>query len=203
MPVAQQVRLLRVLESGEVWRVGETKPRPVDVRVIAANNRPLREQVARRRFRDDLYYRLAGASRHLPALRERPEDIEALTRYWAARLAGAHGGRAVSVSAAALKALRAQPWPGNARQLRSVLNQAVSLLTGPVLSEREITAALSETAALPPVMADSASKRARAVATLHAAGGNVRRAAALLRVHKATLYRRLRSEEPPDDAGGA
>jgi transcriptional regulator with PAS, ATPase and Fis domain len=195
LPLQLQVALLRVLETREVWRVGETRPRPAHVRVIAATNRVLKDEIAQGRFRLDLYFRLAGAVRQLLPLRERPEDIDALIHYWLTREVNHHNGTAISISPGALKILRAQVWPGNARELRNVLDRALCLLDGTLLTEREIAVALSpETPSKLPSDPHN-SKRARAEAALRAAGGNPRRASSHLGINKATLYRWLKLDQ--------
>lgn len=118
-PKAVQVRLLRVLQEREVRRVGENRTRSVDVRVIAATQRDLQEEVENGRFREDLYYRLRVWDIQLPALRERREDIPLLVEHWLRRVGD--GRRATP---AALEALRAHAWPGNVRELWAVLESA-------------------------------------------------------------------------------
>ncbi len=119
IPLPLQVRLLRCLEDGHVRRVGESRERAIDIRVIAATNRSLQEEIARRRFRADLYFRLSVASCGIPPLRERPEDVHALIRFWLPRLSHRHGTPCPAISPEAIRVLHAYQWPGNARELRS------------------------------------------------------------------------------------
>ncbi len=125
MPLALQPKLLRALQDGEITRLGGSAPRRVDVRVIAATNRDLWEQVQAREFREDLYYRINVFPIRLPALRERPEDIAALLRHFVAHFCERDGLRAKVIDEDALSALRMRPWPGNVRELRNAVELAV------------------------------------------------------------------------------
>ncbi len=122
LPVEAQSKLLRVLESREVKRVGGDEPRPVDVRVIAATHRDLRAEVNRGAFREDLYYRVAVIELRLPALRERMEDLPILAKVLLERLGGAR-----TIDEALIERLGASAWPGNVRQLRNYLERLVLL----------------------------------------------------------------------------
>ena len=127
LPMSTQVKLLRVLEEKRVLRVGGLKPRPIDVRFIAATNRDLEAEIARGRFREDLYYRLNGVSLVIPPLRERVEEIEPLARAFADDACRRGHRPPAHIAAAALEALRAYSWPGNIRELRNVMERAVLL----------------------------------------------------------------------------
>jgi DNA-binding NtrC family response regulator len=135
MPLATQVKLLRVLESGEFSRLGSSDTLRVDVRVIAATNRRLEEEVARGQFRRDLYYRLNAVHISLPALREHREDIPALVEFFALRVAEKIGVRYEGMDDEALQVLMFLPWPGNIRELRNMVETIVTLERG-----RRITA---------------------------------------------------------------
>ena len=127
LPPAMQAKLLRVLEDGRVARVGEATPSAtVDVRVIAATNRDLREAVADGRFREDLYYRLAEASLHLPRLRDRGADVTTLAQLFLAEVNRARG-EALEFTDDALAAIGQYPWPGNVRELHSAVQRAAYL----------------------------------------------------------------------------
>ena len=126
LPPALQAKLLRVLEEGEIRRVGDQRTRAVDVRVVAATARELEEAVRQGAFRQDLFYRLNVIRLHLPPLRERPEDVPALvTRF--AQEAARRLGRPVSLTPRAMARLCEHPWPGNARELRNALERAATL----------------------------------------------------------------------------
>jgi two-component system, NtrC family, response regulator AlgB len=127
MPPGVQAKLLRVLQSGEFERVGETRTRRVDVRVVAATNRDLEAAMRERTFREDLFYRVAGVRLRLPPLRERPGDVPLLVQHFVERFSK---GAAVEVSPEALRALRAYRWPGNVRELINVVERAVVLARG-------------------------------------------------------------------------
>lgn len=130
---AFQVKLLRVLQEGEIRPVGSTRPIPVDVRVIAATHRKLQERVTQGLFREDLYYRLAGVTLTLPALRERLGDIPLLARELLSDVAAELGHPPLQLSESALSCLMAYDWPGNIRELRNELARAVALGEGTVL----------------------------------------------------------------------
>ncbi|MBX3269157.1 MAG: sigma 54-interacting transcriptional regulator [Sandaracinaceae bacterium] len=127
LPLGMQPALLRVLERGEVRRVGETAARPIDVRVVAATNRDLRQEVTAGRFREDLYYRLAVFHLRVPPLRERPEDIEGLTSVLLRRMGLSDADIARVVTPELRTALQAGRWPGNVRELRNYLSRCVVL----------------------------------------------------------------------------
>jgi transcriptional regulator with GAF, ATPase, and Fis domain len=137
MPLALQAKLLRVIQERQVLRVGGLKPRPIDVRFIAATNRDLDSEVARGTFRQDLFYRLNGIALVIPPLRERPSEIAALAELFVQRAAQELGRRAPRLSAEAVGLLRGYVWPGNIRELQNVIERAV-LLSG---DEAEITRA--------------------------------------------------------------
>jgi two-component system nitrogen regulation response regulator GlnG len=126
-PLSTQIKLLRVLEDGQITRLGETAAQRVDFRIVAATNRDLETLIAQGRFGQDLYERLAIVTVHLPRLRERPEDVEALARHFIGRFYARAGlpPAVSSVSAPALDALRAHAWPGNIRELRNVIYEAL------------------------------------------------------------------------------
>ncbi|MEN3340116.1 MAG: two-component system, NtrC family, response regulator HydG [Acidobacteriota bacterium] len=122
-----QSKLLRVLQEREVERVGGTRPIPIDVRVISATNRNLAEEVAARRFRDDLYYRLNAVSIETPPLRERREDIPVLAEHFMTRLAAKGARRVRRISPGALRCLMRYDWPGNVRELENAIEHAIVL----------------------------------------------------------------------------
>ncbi len=127
----QQAKLLRVIETGQYEPVGSNDTKLCRARVIAASNWDLEEAVARGKFRQDLYYRLNVLAFHIPPLRERPQDVGPLARDMAARFSDRFHKGPLGISAGALAALEAFPWPGNIRQLENVVQQAVLMCTGP------------------------------------------------------------------------
>jgi DNA-binding NtrC family response regulator len=149
MPLAAQVKLLRTLESGEVRRLGESVPRLVDVRVIAATHRDLMAEVAAGRFREDLYYRLNVVQIELPPLRERREDVGLLASYFLDRLAARAGRAGLSFSPEAMAVLERYDYPGNVRELENAIEHAVAMAEGPVVLTSDLPAALTAPRLLP------------------------------------------------------
>ena len=133
LPEALQVKLLRALQEGEVRRVGDTKTKNVDVRVVAATNRPLEQDVKRGRFRGDLYYRVAVVTVALPPLRDRPDDLPLLVHHLLELHQKRLGLEITEVERPAMDALLRYPWPGNVRELENVLERAMVLASGPEL----------------------------------------------------------------------
>jgi two-component system response regulator AtoC len=140
MPLPLQVKLLRALQEGEVRRVGDNASRTVDVRVVAATARDLESDVAEGRFRADLYYRVNVVRIHLPALRERTEDIPELVRHFIDRYNKRLGLRVTGVTAAAMRALVEYPWPGNVRELENCVERAMVLTDGEQIGVEQLPA---------------------------------------------------------------
>jgi DNA-binding NtrC family response regulator len=144
IPGATQVKLLRVLESRTFFRVGGTQPIKVDVRVVAATNRALREAVALGEFRDDLYYRLNVLNVYLAPLRERRDDIPLLVRRFIREFARTHDRTFRGITPEAMQRLVAAPWPGNVRQLRNLIESMVVLAPGAEIRASDIPADILE-----------------------------------------------------------
>jgi len=138
MPLSTQAKLLRVLENREVVPVGANTARPIDVRIIAATNRDLRERIANGEFREDLYYRLAVVEVEMPALRERLEDLPLLVDHFMHDFSERHGKSIPSISEDLLLVLRAHAWPGNVRELRNAVETMVVLDTDGVLGVEDL-----------------------------------------------------------------
>ena len=130
MPLSLQAKLLRVLEQREVLRVGALRPRPIDVRFLSATNRDLEQEIARERFREDLYYRLNGFSVVIPPLRERVDEIEPLARHFVRGACRTAGRRELDIAPEALELLTSYEWPGNIRELKNAIDRAVLLSSG-------------------------------------------------------------------------
>jgi len=200
---ACQAALLRLLKNGEVVRLGGSAPRAVDVRVLAATGRPLEEEMRAGRFRSDLYYRLNVLWIAVPPLRERGEDLALLARAFVAE-ADAHQ-RGLDLSPDALEALRAYHWPGNLRELRSVIRRAVVSASPPEITARDLALGKDASAGpagdelLPEVTPEL--ERAELMTALDSCAWNVRRTAHQLGISRMTLYRWLRkygiSRSPP------
>ncbi|HET7023916.1 MAG TPA: sigma-54 dependent transcriptional regulator [Gemmatimonadales bacterium] len=138
IPESTQVKLLRVLESRSFFRVGGTQPIKVNVRVVAASNRSLKDEVSLGAFRDDLYYRLNVLNIYLPPLRERREDVPLLVRRFIREFAKAHDRTFQGITAEALQKLVDAPWPGNVRQLRNLIESMVVLAPGTEIRANDI-----------------------------------------------------------------
>jgi DNA-binding NtrC family response regulator len=176
-----QVKLLRVLEDGEVRPIGGRTSRKVDVRVLSATWAPLHQRVAEGRFRQDLYQRIAVFVIDVPPLRERRSDLPLLAERFLREVASEVGFR--ELTAGALAKLAAYGWPGNVRELRNVLYRAAISAPGPMLGTAEIAASLELAAA--PRRVSVSSEQARAVVESH--GGNVSAAARQLGVARSTF----------------
>jgi DNA-binding NtrC family response regulator len=192
-----QAKLLRVIEERTFERVGGSKSIRVDVRIIAATHRPLEEMVRAGSFRHDLYHRLAVFPVHVPALRERREDIVPLAETLLAHLAGAAARKEVpSLSEDAKQRLTAHSWGGNVRELRNALERALILHDGPVLDGALFGSAPPEGQSGASEDASLESLERRAIeAALTTVGGNRRAAAAQLGISVRTLYDKLKRYE--------
>lgn len=199
MSPAIQVKLLRALQEREVIPVGATVAVPVDVRIVAATNRDLEEEIRKGAFRSDLYYRLNVIALHLPPLRDRREDIPLLAKYFLAREAGKHpDAPEPTLSDESLAALSLYDWPGNVRELENALERAVVVAGGVEIEPSHLpdrvveapTPRLVEDTA-PPNPALEVIERAYIEWVLRAEGGNKSRAAEVLGIDPSTLYRKL------------
>ena len=138
MSLAAQAKVLRVLQDGDVTRIGGAKPRKVDVRVIAATNKKLETEIGEGRFREDLYYRLNVVPIQVPPLRERREDIPLLVEHFLAQFARNDGAAPRSMDAAAVERLTAFEWPGNVRELRNTIERLLILAPGPRVTAADV-----------------------------------------------------------------
>lgn len=215
LPLTVQAKLLRVLETGEVQRVGSLETRRVDTHVFASTNRDLRAEVAANRFRSDLFYRLNVVELRMPPLRRRREDIPYLTAAFVRECAGRLHKPLVGVTAAAEHLLLSAPWEGNVRELRNVVERACILAEADLITERDLSINLPTSVEPPPlgstptitealgalpaerVPADddpdslAAIERDHIMRTLRRVGGNKKAAAKMLGLSRRALYRRL------------
>jgi two-component system, NtrC family, response regulator GlrR len=193
MPLPLQVKLLRVLQEGEVRPVGATQAMPVDVRVISATHRDLEVQRAEGRFREDLYYRLNVVSLNLPPLSERREDIPLLSAHILRKLAERYRKPVPTLAPDAMALLVAAPWPGNVRQLLNLLEQAVALTPTTVIPASLVANALKEDAAalVPFEEARKSFERDYLARLLKITGGNVTQAAQLAKRNRTEFYKLL------------
>lgn len=216
MPLELQPHLLRVLEQGEIYRLGENKARKIDFRLVAATNLELREEVAAGRFRMDLYYRIAVTSIRIPALRAHLKDLPVLAEHFLQHFAHRHQRPKPAISPALLQQLARYDWPGNIRELRNVIENMLLVTTGPNMDldalPAEIASALQPPATgneyppqcppqYPPTPPTSTShplsgiQCAEAQAIIRAiehTNGNLTRAARTLGIAKSTLYQKVR-----------
>jgi transcriptional regulator with GAF, ATPase, and Fis domain len=219
LPLPLQAKLLRALQDGTYSPLGSDLTEQADVRVLAATNRDLEEEIAARRFREDLYYRLNVVEIHLPALRERTADIAPMARRFAAEFCG----EPARISPATERVLQAYAWPGNVRELRNVLARSCLMARGGVILPEHLpprvrcppandraAAAATAGAAPGPVQTLADSEKQRILAALAHCGGNRTRAAQLLGIGRRTLIYRLKSydsetahtgDPPPTEAG--
>jgi DNA-binding NtrC family response regulator len=194
VPLAQQSKLLRVLQTGEVERVGSSRTRRVDVRVIAATNAELRVEVAAGRFREDLLFRLNTIEIHLPPLRERREDILPIALHCLRRSATRYRKPLTGFDRGAIEALHAHTWPGNVRELDHAVERAVLLASGDVVrvGDFALEAATSSSASLEEMTLEDV-ERVLIQKALARFGGNVSQAAKTLGLSRSALYRRLKA----------
>ena len=194
-----QIKLLRVVQERVLQRVGSNTPVPVDLRLIAATNVDLRDEVARGTFRADLFYRLNVFALRVPPLRERADDIPLLARHFLARAAAQHGVAPPTLPAATLRAMAPYDWPGNVRQLENFMEAAVIANPGGTIVFEPPTAPDAVRARPTPAPAPAAGagrlarlERERILQALAEAGGHRGRAAALLGIDRRTVERKLR-----------
>jgi DNA-binding NtrC family response regulator len=194
---ALQVKLLRALQEGEIRRVGATKSLKVDVRVIAATNRNLEDEVKAGRFREDLYYRLSVITLRVPPLRERREDIPLLAHHFLRRTCEETGKQA-ALSDKALEALRGYDWSGNVRELENSIEHAVLHSRGQVITEDDLPARLKAPRESQPTLEEKLfsnlppleeMERRYLIHVLEAVNGNRTRAAEIMQIDRRTLYR--------------
>jgi two-component system nitrogen regulation response regulator NtrX len=217
MSLRTQAKLLRVLQDGQVTRLGGSAPVTVDVRVIAATNRPLEAAIASGAFREDLFYRLNVVPLVAPPLRDRSEDLGVLAEHFLALLARQMGRRARRLDRAALARLAAHRWPGNVRELRNLLERVVILTSGDTITEADLIAHLPLSAAASSAPApeseepddeDAPAPEGTLKAQLEAAervaiedalvrGGTVARAAEMLGLERSHLYKKLKKHRLP------
>ncbi len=216
LPLPLQPKLLRALEGGEIRRVGATRPLTVEVRVIAATNRDLEEEVAAGRFREDLYWRLNGLSLHVLPLRERPADIPALVSHFVERHRAQLGARdgggredgGPRFTAEAMGLLTSYAWPGNVRELRTLVERCVTLADGGVVDASLLPDRVRRGGLARATVRDAAARqvrlaeleRAYILEILRSTGGNKSRTAEILGLDRKTLYRKLQEYATESEA---
>jgi two-component system, NtrC family, response regulator AtoC len=208
LPILMQVKLLHFLEQGRFRRVGSTRDQNADVRVIAATNRNLIDEVESQRFRADLYYRLNVVSLHVPPLRQRPEDIPRLIDYFLGMYRQRFNRPQLDLSKEARQRLQAYAWPGNVRELRNCLERAAAISLSDTIEANQIpflgkngALAVSQAAQAAAAVLQTAPvtleelEREHILRVLNDSDGNRERAAAILGISSRTLYRKLREYE--------
>ena len=195
-----QIRLLRALQEREVARVGGTKSYPVDVRMILATNKDLKEEVVKRRFRKDLFYRINVIKIDLPLLKDRREDIPLLIDHFVENYCVRMNKRKKAIDPKALAALMNHDWPGNVRELQNVVERIVALHGAPIITEQDIQEHLTilrpdeecDFADFPYEEAKEIFERRYLENLLRRFSRNLEEASHFAKVHPATLYRKLK-----------
>ncbi len=202
MPAAMQAKLLRVLENGEVVRLGSNDPVKVDVRFISATNRNLDEMVAERQFREDLFFRIKGVTIHIPPLRERREDIPVLIHYFMQQACERYDKRLDGIKPEVQHALMGYGWPGNVRQLKNVIQNMVVLSTGRELDVADLppeihVAPVQPSDGMNNLVGISITQAEKELIrnTLKMVHGNREQAAKILGIGERTLYRKIKEYE--------
>ncbi len=200
MPLAMQAKLLRVLENGEVFRIGSNEPIRVNVRIISATNTDLQKRVDEKEFREDLYFRIKGATLHVPPLRQRREDIPLLIDHFIQQANRQHGTKVKSITADARRVLMAYPWPGNIRQLRNTIENMVVMSSSERLTVEDLPPEIhtppsdvtqQQFSQLAGISIEEAEKRL-IENTLKMVEGNREKAAKILGIGERTLYRKIK-----------
>jgi len=203
MPPAMQAKLLRVLENGEVVRVGSNEPIRVNVRIVSATNSDLPERVKSKEFREDLYFRIKGATIEIPPLRSRREDIAPLIDHFISTFSRQHPTKLTGITSEARRVLTSYPWPGNVRQLRNVVENMVVLAGSGKLDVRDIPPEIyrppedvtdQQFGQLAGISIEQAEKELIRN-TLKMTGGNREQAAGILGIGERTLYRKIKQYE--------
>jgi DNA-binding NtrC family response regulator len=199
MSFALQSKILRAIQEREVERVGGTAPVPIDVRIVAATHRDLAQTVREGKFREDLFYRLAVVSLHLPPLRDRGTDLDLLVEHFVGFYAREHGHPIRAIAEEAMEVLRRYSWPGNIRQLRNVAERAVVMADGDVLLPQHLPPELLRPVSDPtryggsdePLCTLAEMERRLIIRALRESDNNHTVAASTLGIHRNTLRRKL------------
>jgi two-component system response regulator HydG len=208
LPLMLQAKILRAIQEREIRRVGATRSMPVDVRIIAATNLHLAEEVKAKRFREDLYYRLNVIEIHLPPLRERREDIPMLVEAFLKKCAEASHKNLRGMNETALALLLDYPWPGNVRELENVIERAVTLARGEQILAEDLPPSIQGARGDRKVIDEAAQRilplgdveKEYILRILEKTGGNKYQAAQALGIDRKTLYRKLAEIEERDKA---
>ncbi|VAW39227.1 Response regulator of zinc sigma-54-dependent two-component system [hydrothermal vent metagenome] len=196
MPLSMQIKLLHVLQERQVLRVGGTKPIDLDVRIIAATNRNLKQLIRKGLFREDLYYRLNVVGIQLPRLRERPEDIPPLISHFIKKFNSSFGKKVRHISPQALELLMAYHFPGNVRELENIIQRSVALADGDTLEIEDLSAKFQETVGGDPggesLFSLEAVERQHIKKVLQKTAYNKKLASHILKIPRTTLWRKMK-----------
>jgi transcriptional regulator with PAS, ATPase and Fis domain len=215
MALSLQTKLLRVLQERQLRRVGDTKSVPINVRVLAATNESLGEKIATGQFREDLYYRLCVIPIEMPALRERVDDIPLLVTHFLQKNASQTGTEPKKIDQKAIEALQAYRWPGNVRELENAIERACALCDGGIIKPHDLPPQVLRQGGVPAPSGPSTLpvgrtlddyvreiERAFIEETIKFNGGNREKAAKMLAISMATLYRKLEVKKNRGEAEG-
>jgi two-component system nitrogen regulation response regulator NtrX len=199
MSLRTQAKVLRVLQEGEVERIGSQKTIQVDVRVIAATNKNLEEEIGRGRFREDLFFRLSVVPVHVPALRERPEDLPPRVEHFVRQFRDENNVRPAGFTPAAVEALARHPWRGNVRELKNAVERLLIMVDDDQVKPEHLADALRRPAEEPAPSAAAATlrdfkegaERAFLVQKLRESGWNISATAAAIGTPRSNLYKKL------------
>jgi len=202
MPLSMQVKLLRVLQEKTIIRVGGTQEIPIDVRLLAATNRDLKEEVEKGTFRQDLYYRLNVINLHIPPLRERKDDIPLLVNYFLAKYS-LPNAKAKSFSPEALQRLQEYDFPGNARELENIIERSLALCGDSEIQPHHLPTDLSKSQPFHfpdaqvsrPGISLQENEQVYILSTLKSVGGNKTKAAKIIGIDRVSLWRKLKKYE--------
>jgi DNA-binding NtrC family response regulator len=194
MPPAMQVKLLRVLQEGQIYRVGANRPTHLDIRILAASNRNLEDEVANGRFREDLFFRLNVMTLSLPRLKDREGDLWLLADHFLHRLSKTYRKVIKSFSAEAREVLARYDFPGNVRELENIVSRAVALAEGNEIQVKDLPPFLAgrEAASDSPWKSLDELEREHITRVLKAVQGRRDQAAAVLGITRSTLWRKLK-----------
>jgi len=210
MSLKTQAKVLRVLQEGEVERIGSQRTIQVDVRVIAATNKNLEEEIAKGNFREDLFFRLSVIPIQVPPLRERPEDVEPLVKHFVSHFSSEHNFRPKAISAEALEALRRHTWRGNVRELRNAIERLMIMTPEPEIRVQDLSEVLrrSGEAATPIAAAGSlkdfkeSAERTFLVQKLRENRWNISATATAIGTPRSNLYKKLEQYEISEEKDG-
>jgi len=200
MPLELQPYFLRVLDGGEVYPLGDSKPRKVRFRLVAATNKDLRAEVTAGRFREDLFYRVSVTALRVPSLRERKEDLSPLVHHFSGEVSQRYGAPMKGFEPEVLEAFERYAWPGNVRELRNVVEGMMTLATGDTVTLADLPPEIASSITQPipqpthsAAVVDLEAVECDAISTaITSCHGNLTLAAKELRISKSTLYLKVR-----------